>query len=118
MKQNLTILKASRTFARKVASTMLIALAASQAHGALTVVTQITNGAVPSGLQPLAGDLLETSVATFTGENAVALVRNGSFTDLPGNGSATFPASVWGNFSTPVGNIMSRTRKIRPVAKL
>jgi hypothetical protein len=105
MKQNLTTLKTPRPFARKVASTVLIALAASQAHGALTVVTQINNGALPSVLQPLAGDLLETSVTSFSGENAVALVRNGSFTDLPGNGSATFPAQVWGNFSVPVGNI-------------
>ena len=104
MKQNLTILKASRPFARKVASTVFFALAASQVHGALTVVTQIDKDGAPSVLQPVAGDLLETSVASFTGENAGALVRNGTVTGLPGTGTPTFPAVVWGNFANPVDN--------------
>lgn len=96
MKLNLSPIRTSPTLAQKIATTALVALAASQAHGALTVVTQINNDALPSFLQPLAGDLLETSVASFTGENAGALVRNGSVTDLPGTSTATFPAQVWG----------------------
>ena len=100
MKLNLSPIKAPRTLACKFATTVLFALAASQAHGALTVVTQINNGAAPSVLQPLKGDLLETSVTSFTGENAGCLVRNGSITGLPSDDIVgTFPATVWGSLN-------------------
>lgn len=68
----------------------------SGAHGALVLQTQINNGLAPSPLLPIAGDLLETSVLTATGENASALVRNGAFTDVPSGNTLNFPAQVWG----------------------
>ena len=80
----------------------LFTLAVSCAHGALTLQTQVDPGAAPSVFQPLAGDLLETSVATFSGENAAALVRNGAFADtFNGNTvSGPFPAQIWGQAVT------------------
>lgn len=86
----------SRTLAQKVATSVFLVLAASQAHGALTVTTQINVNALPSVLQPVAGDLLETAFASVTGENAGALVRNGAFTGLPTTSTVDFPAQVWG----------------------
>jgi hypothetical protein len=106
MKLNPIILNSPRPLARTLATTVLMALAASQAHGFLTVSTQIdTAGAVPSVLQPIAGDLLETSVTSFSGENAGALVRNGSATGASGTSVAgTFPAEVWGGFAAIATN--------------
>ena len=92
----------SRTLAQKVATSVFLVLAASQAHGALTVATQIDiNGAAPSTLQPLKGDLLETSVTLATGENTSASVRNGTFTDVSNiDNPPSFPAQVWGSAIT------------------
>lgn len=83
----------------KTASTaILLALAASCAHGALSVQVEVglVVNAPPTGFQPLAGDLLETSVTSVTGENAASLVRNGSFTGAALESNLTFPAQVWG----------------------
>ena len=88
-------------FASKLVIPALFTLAVSCAHGALVVQTQVDLGAAPSLLQPLANDLLETSLATVTGENPAALVRNGTSTGLPGAQVAgSFPAEVWNQPTT------------------
>ena len=79
----------------------LFALAVSCAHGALVTLNQTNVSAAPSVFQPLADDLLETSVSLVFGENADALVRNGAFTgpfnlDIPPD----FPAKMWGQTTT------------------
>ena len=95
MKKNLPFGNFRPALASKSVIPALFTLAVSCAHGALTLQTQVDPGAAPSVFQPLAGDLLETSVATFSGENAAALVRNGAFTGLPGDNAGSFPAEVW-----------------------
>jgi len=86
----------------KYAVLAMIVAATSVAQAALIVgEAQVNLGDVePSPLLPLGGDLLETSVATVTGENATALVRNGAvYGNAQGNGGA-FPAAVWGEIDT------------------
>jgi hypothetical protein len=87
-----------RTSAR-IAIPALMLLAVSCAHGSLTLQIQNTgaNPAVPTPLLPLAGDLLETSVSSFSGENAAAEVRNGAIYDVPDGNTVggSFPAQVW-----------------------
>ena len=88
-------------FASKSIIPALFTLAVSCAHGTLSLQTQIDRDAAPSVLQPLANDLLESSVVTVTGENTAALVRNGTFTGLPlDNVAGSFPAQVWGQTTT------------------
>ena len=83
MKLNLSSRNFRHGSAAKVAIPALFVLAVSCAHGALTLQTQVNDGVAPTPLLPLAGDLLETSVSSFSGENAAALVRNGNFNDIP-----------------------------------
>ena len=80
----------------------LFALAVSCAHGALTQTVQINASAAPSPFLPLAGDLLETSVATFAGENPACQVRNGAFSGAHDGNTVggDFPAQVWGQVTT------------------
>lgn len=62
--------------------------------------TQINNGNVlPSPITAVAGDLLEASLSSSTGENATAAIRNGS-TGTAQENSGTNPASVWNNGTT------------------
>ena len=82
-------------FASKLVIPALFTLAVSCAHGALMQTAQVNALAAPSPFLPLANDLLETSVATFTGENPAALVRNGAFAETHDGNSATFPAQMW-----------------------
>lgn len=90
-----------RALAAKSAIPVLLTLAVSCAHGALVLQTQINPGTAPSVFQPLAGDLLETSVVSFAGENAEALVRNGAIVGAFGDDTAgSFPAKVWGQIVT------------------
>lgn len=61
---------------------------------------QINSGNVaPSPITAVSGDLLETSVASVTGENAGANVRNGT-TGTAGENSGTNPATAWGQTTT------------------
>lgn len=101
MKLNLSSRNFRHGSAAKVAIPALFVLAVSCAHGALTLQTQVNNGAAPTPLLPLAGDLLETSVFSSSGENAGALVRNGAVTGFPSeNTPGTFPAEVWNQSTT------------------
>ena len=103
MKKNLPSGNFRPTLAPKLVIPALLTLAVSCAHGALVVLTQVDINLPPSTFQPLAGDLLETSVTSFTGENPNALVRNGAFTGTPVTADAPggpFPAQVWGQAST------------------
>ena len=80
----------------------LFALAVSCAHGALTQTVQVNASAAPSPFLPLDLDLLETSVATFSGENPACRVRNGSFSGAHDGNTVggDFPAQVWGQVTT------------------
>lgn len=53
----------------------------------------------PSPITAVSGDLLETSVASVTGENGGANVRNGT-TGTAHENTGTNPASVWGQTTT------------------
>lgn len=97
MRINLATCSFRNASASKVVIPALFALAVSCAHGSLTLTTEISIlGAAPAGLQPLDGDLLQTSVVSFTGENELARVRNGAFTGTPGENTEDFPAQTWG----------------------
>ena len=62
--------------------------------------SQYNSGNVlPSPIIAVSGDLLETSVASVTGENASANVRNGT-TGTAANTVAPDPANAWGNVTT------------------
>ena len=85
------------TLASKLIIPALFTLAVSSTHGALILQTQENAGTAPSPFLPFADDLLETSVTTVTGENSLALVRNGAFIGLPGDQVAgSFPGERWG----------------------
>ena len=104
MKKNLPSGNFRPTLASKLVIPALFTLAVSCAHGALVVQTQIDLNLPPSTFQPLAGDLLETSVSSVSFENPLALVRNGTATGAPAFadpvGSGPFPAQVWNQPTT------------------
>ena len=97
MKKHLSSGNFRTTLASKLVIPALFTLAVSSTHGALILQTQENAGTAPSPFLPFVDDLLETSVTTVTGENPLALVRNGAFIGLPGDQVAgSFPAERWG----------------------
>jgi hypothetical protein len=90
------------------------------AHGALIVGQQQFNSGdvLPSPITAVSGDLLETSVASFTGENSSANVRNGTTGTAQAN-DGTNPAVVWGQgqttyvFNTSVNTLGYNISEIR-----
>ena len=102
MKNTLHIGNFRPALTSKLVIPALFALAVSCAHGALVTLTQVTPSAAPSGFQPLADDLLETSLFLVSGENPAAQVRNGTFTGLPTGDTVggDFPAQVWNQATT------------------
>jgi len=82
-------------------SLLILAACAASANAALLVgEPQVNAGDVlPAPIIAVAGDLLETSVASFSGENAGANPRNGSTGTAQAN-DATDPAVIWGQATT------------------
>jgi hypothetical protein len=93
-------------FTKSVLTSLGVAIAVgvftcSPAMAALIIgQSQFNAGNVlPSPITAVSGDLLETSVSSFSGENASALVRNGT-TGTAHNTTAPNPAIVWGQGTT------------------
>lgn len=80
----------------------LLTTGAMPSQAALIVgQAQINTGNVaPSPITAVAGDLLETSVASFSGENANAKVRNGTTGTALENTAGINPAQIWGQTTT------------------
>lgn len=64
----------------------------------------------PAPISAIAGDLLETSVATFSGVNEAALVFNGT-TGIANDTTTDNPAKVWGQTRTTITFITSVNTK-------
>lgn len=73
--------------------------AASMAHAAVTTTADFASGDVLPNISATGSDLLQTSVASATGENTAANLRNGT-TGTAQEGSVANPASVTFSGST------------------
>lgn len=78
-----------------------VTLVATESRAALIVGQQQFNSGnvLPSPIIAVSGDLLETSVASFTGENPNTNVRNGT-TGTATENTPTNPAQIWGQGTT------------------
>lgn len=80
----------------------IVGLAVNAAQAALVVGEQQWNSGdvLPDPIVAVSGDLLETSVASVSGENSSAYVRNGTTGTAQENTASVNPAAIWAQGTT------------------